>query len=99
MAPSQAFAKSAWVLASIVVIVAALYLSKGVLVPLTLAVLLSFLLSPVCDWLERRRLGRSGCIALSRPTIGSGPLSVLEFRKSHPAISLLVMASKVPAAY
>jgi len=45
-------------LASIAVLVAALYLAKGVLVPLTLAVLLSFLLSPVCDWLERRRLGR-----------------------------------------
>ena len=45
-------------LASIAVVIAALYLAKGVLVPLTLAALLSFLLSPVCDWLERRRLGR-----------------------------------------
>jgi len=50
--------KSAWTLASIAVVVAALYLAKGVLVPLTLSVLLSFLLSPVCDWLERRKLGR-----------------------------------------
>ena len=52
--------QSTWMLtlASIAVVVAALYLAKGVLVPLTLAVLLSFLLSPVCDWLERRRLGR-----------------------------------------
>ena len=58
MAPSDQFTKSAWMLASIAVVVAALYLAKGVLVPLTLAVLLSFLLSPVCDWLERRRLGR-----------------------------------------
>ncbi len=58
MAPSSQFTKSAWMLASIAVVVAALYLAKGVLVPLTLAVLLSFLLSPVCDWLERRRLGR-----------------------------------------
>jgi len=45
-------------LASIAVIVAALYLAKGVMVPITLAVLLSFLLSPVCDWLERHWLGR-----------------------------------------
>ena len=58
MAPSDQFAKSAWMLASIAVVIAALYLAKGVLVPLTLAVLLSFLLSPVCDWLERHRLGR-----------------------------------------
>lgn len=45
-------------LVSVAVVVAALYLAKGVLVPLALAVLLSFLLSPVCDWLERRKLGR-----------------------------------------
>jgi predicted PurR-regulated permease PerM len=54
MAPSDQFVKSAWMLAAIAVVVAALYLAKGLLVPLTLAVLLSFLLSPVCDWLERR---------------------------------------------
>src|SRR5580704_1919474 len=45
-------------LASISVVTGALYLAKGVLVPLTLAVLLSFLLSPVCDRLERWRFGR-----------------------------------------
>src|SRR5579863_1944379 len=56
-APDQS-GKPVWTLASIAVVVAALYLAKGVLVPLTLAVLLSFLLSPVCDWLERCRLGR-----------------------------------------
>ncbi len=58
MPPSESFAKSAWMLASIAVVVAALYLAKGVLVPLTLAMLLSFLLSPVCDRIERRGLGR-----------------------------------------
>jgi predicted PurR-regulated permease PerM len=53
-------AKPSWMLnlASIAVVVAALYLAKAVLVPLTVVVLLSFLLSPVCDWLERRRLPR-----------------------------------------
>ena len=56
-APDQP-GKSVWMLASIAVVIVALYLAKGVLVPLTLAVLLSFLLSPVCDWLERRKLGR-----------------------------------------
>jgi predicted PurR-regulated permease PerM/CheY-like chemotaxis protein len=45
-------------LASFVVLVAALYLAKGVLIPLTLAVLLTFLLSPVCDRLERWKLSR-----------------------------------------
>ena len=43
MAPDKV-AKSSWMLtlASIAVVVAALYLAKGLLVPLTLAVLLSF---------------------------------------------------------
>ncbi|MGA2035408.1 MAG: AI-2E family transporter [Thermoguttaceae bacterium] len=58
MASLDQFVKSVLMLGAIAVVVAALYLAKGVLVPLTLAVLLSFLLSPVCDWFERRRLGR-----------------------------------------
>jgi len=37
--PSDQFARSAWMLMAIGVVVAALYLAKGVLVPLTLAVL------------------------------------------------------------
>jgi predicted PurR-regulated permease PerM len=56
--PSAQFRQSARMLASIAVVVAALYLAKDILVPLTLAVLLSFLLSPVCDRLERGGLGR-----------------------------------------
>ena len=46
-------------LVSVSVVVDALYLAKGLLVPLTLAALLSFLLSPVCGWLERRTLSRT----------------------------------------
>src|SRR5208282_3023262 len=65
MAPVDQFVKAAWMLGATVVVVAAMYLAKGVLVPLTLAVLLSFLLSPVCDWLERRRLGRIPAVLLT----------------------------------
>src|SRR3989304_4462523 len=65
MAPSEQFTKSAWMAASIAVVVAALYLAKGVLAPLTLAVLLSFLLSPVCDWLERHWLGRIPAVVVT----------------------------------
>lgn len=54
-----------WGLASIAIVIGGLYLAKGVLVPLTLAVLLSFLLSPVCDWLERRRLARIPAVCVS----------------------------------
>ncbi|TVQ04582.1 MAG: AI-2E family transporter [Planctomycetaceae bacterium] len=49
-----------WILflASVVVIVAALYFAKSLLITFSLAVLVSFLLAPVCDWVERRRVGR-----------------------------------------
>ena len=60
MARPDEISKSSWMLtlASTAVVIAALYLAKSLLVPLTLAVMLSFLLKPVCDWLERCRLGR-----------------------------------------
>ena len=64
-APIDQFVKSAWMLGATAVVVAALYLAKGVLVPLTLAVLLSFLLSPVCDWLERCKMGRVPAVLLT----------------------------------
>jgi predicted PurR-regulated permease PerM len=58
MPPLDQFVKSAWMLGATAVVVAVLFLAKDLLIPLTLAVLLSFLLSPVCDWLERHKLGR-----------------------------------------
>jgi predicted PurR-regulated permease PerM len=65
MVPLDQFVKSVLMLGATAVVVAALYLAKGVLVPLALAVLLSFLLSPVCDWLERRGLGRIPAVMLT----------------------------------
>ena len=64
-APIDQFVKSAWMLGATAVVVAALYLAKGMLVPLTLAVLLSFLLSPLCDWLERCKMGRIPAVLLT----------------------------------
>ena len=52
-------------LASTAVVIAALYMAKSLLVPLTLAVLLSFLLMPVCDWLERRRFARIPAVLMT----------------------------------
>jgi predicted PurR-regulated permease PerM len=43
-----------------VVCVAALYFARAVLVPLALAIFLSFLLAPIVNWMERLHLGRSG---------------------------------------
>jgi len=67
MASSEPFAKLSWMLtlASIAVVTGALYLAKGILVPLTLSVLLSFLLSPVCDRLERWRFGRIPAVVVT----------------------------------
>jgi predicted PurR-regulated permease PerM len=65
MTPSDQFNKATWMLASIGLVVGALYLAKDLLVPLTLAVLLSFLLSPVCDWFERCRLPRIPAVLLT----------------------------------
>ena len=48
-----------------VVVVAALYLGRDVLVPITLAVLLSFLLAPLASLLRRVYLGRVGSVILS----------------------------------
>ncbi len=62
-------------LTAIGVVVAALYLAKGVLVPLTLAVLLSFLLSPVCEWLERHKLGRIPAVLVAA-TLGFAVLGI-----------------------
>src|SRR4051794_39847116 len=41
-----------------VLIAVTLYWGKVVFVPLALAILLSFALTPAAEWLERRRLGR-----------------------------------------
>ena len=94
MANSDKAAKSSWMLtlASIAVVVAALYLAKGLLVPLTLTVLLSFLLSPVCDWLERRGLGRIPAVLL---TASLGFL-VLGLAVWTAAVQMSSLAPKIP---
>lgn len=46
------------------VVIAALYFGKELLMPLALALLLSFLLTPPVTWLERMRLGRAASVAI-----------------------------------
>ena len=50
--------KAFYRLAVILMIVGVLYWAQAVFLPLALAVLFAFALSPVAWWLERRRLGR-----------------------------------------
>jgi predicted PurR-regulated permease PerM len=56
-----------YVLASlilVVLVVACLYWARVVLIPVALAVLLTFLLNPIVDRLQRRGLGRTPAVAL-----------------------------------
>jgi predicted PurR-regulated permease PerM len=92
MAPLDQFVKSAWMLGSIAVVVAALFLAKGVLVPLTLAVLLSFMLSPVCDWLERLRLRRIPSVLLTA-FLGFSLLGVVAWMA---VVQMTALAPKMP---
>ena len=87
-------AKPSWVvtLASIAVVIAAVYLAKRVLVPVTLAVLLSFLLSPVCDWLERLRLGRIPAVLVTA-FLG---FTVLGIATWSAAVQMARLAPKIP---
>jgi predicted PurR-regulated permease PerM len=47
------------VLASTCIIIAGIYFAREVLIPLALAMLISFLLTPAVSWLERTRLSRT----------------------------------------
>jgi predicted PurR-regulated permease PerM len=47
------------------VVIAGLYFGRDILVPLALAVLLSFLLAPLLRWLRRLRIGRGPSVALT----------------------------------
>ena len=94
MSSSDHFIKSSLMLtlASLAGVVAALYLARGVLIPLTLAVLLSFLLTPVCGWLERRKLGRVPAVlvtaALAFTLLGAGAWAI--------TVQMIDLAPKIP---
>lgn len=51
-------------LIGLALVLAFLFVAKPVLVPLALAILLTFLLTPVVSWLQRRRLGRVPAVVL-----------------------------------
>src|SRR5688572_1223349 len=87
-------AKTPWImtLASVAVVIAALYLAKGLLAPLALAALLSFLLSPVCDWLERWRLARIPAVMVTA-FVGFTLLGIVVWTA---AVQMTQLAPKIP---
>ena len=71
------------VLAAVCIVVAALYFARDVLVPLALAMLLSFLLGPLVTRLERRGVPRAGAVTIVAVVIFTllGALAWLVFDK------------------
>jgi predicted PurR-regulated permease PerM len=65
VAPDLPGVGSLLTLAVSVVVVGALYLAREVLIPITLAVLMSFLLAPLASFLRRLRLGRTVAVLLA----------------------------------
>ncbi len=94
MARPEEIVKSSWIstLASTAIVIAALYLAKSLLVPLTLAALLSFLLMPVCDWLERWRLGRIPAVLVTA-ILGFTMLGILTWTA---IVQMTNLAPKIP---
>ncbi len=94
MTNTNHFAKSSWMLTlvSLAVVVAVLHFAKSLLVPLMLAALLSFLLVPICDWLERRRVGRIpavlATVILAFSLLGGGAWTA--------ALQMIDLAPKIP---
>src|SRR5687768_12683285 len=64
-APIPAKSSRFVVLASICIVVAALYFAQDVLIPLALAILFCFLLGPLVSRLERWRIPRAPAVMLS----------------------------------
>lgn len=52
-------------LAAFTVAIGAAYFARDILVPIALAVFLSFILAPICDWFERRRVPRVLSVVLA----------------------------------
>jgi predicted PurR-regulated permease PerM len=84
--------RSALSMAALVLVTAVLYLGQDVLIPLALAILLSFLLAPAVRQLERGRLGRAPS-ALIVVLLGFSLIGAIGWVAAQQAVSL---AAKLP---
>jgi predicted PurR-regulated permease PerM len=80
-----------------VVVIAAIYLAKAVIVPFSLALLFTFVLGPAVTWLERIRFPRIMavlCVILAAGvilgTIGGTVFTLIEVTEDLPAYALNV---------
>jgi predicted PurR-regulated permease PerM len=60
-------------LATVVAIVAVLYLARALLIPIAFAIVLAFVLAPPVSWLERLGIGRVAAVAT---TVGTSALAI-----------------------
>ena len=90
--PSQGTRGGGYSLLVLVVVTAILYLARDLLIPLALAILLSFLLAPAVSRLERWRLGRVPATALVVVLVFS-LIGAIGWIAAHEAVSL---AAKLP---
>jgi predicted PurR-regulated permease PerM len=79
-------------LATTILIVAVLYLARDVLIPLALAMLLTFLLAPLVNRLERYRVNRIVAV-LGVVTIAFGLLAIVGYVAS---VQVLDLANRLP---
>jgi predicted PurR-regulated permease PerM len=94
MASLAPTSKTPWIinLASVIVVISGLYLARALLMPIALAVLLSFALSPVCRWLESFRIGRIPAV-LTTAIMGFTLFGVLV---GLGVVELASISSKIP---
>jgi predicted PurR-regulated permease PerM len=82
----------AFPVAVLLVVAAILYVARDVLIPLALAILLSFLLAPAANLLERWKLGRAAATAIV-VTLGFSIIGAVGWVAANEAVSL---AAKLP---
>jgi predicted PurR-regulated permease PerM len=85
--PTQRSTSPLFVLIAMIAVVAALYLAKEILLPLALAILLSFLLTPVANRLERWGVPRVPAVILV-VALSFTPLAVLGWIVTHQIVGL-----------
>ena len=90
--PSQGMRGGAYSLLLLAAVTAILYLARDLLIPLALAILLSFLLAPAVSRLERWRLGRVPATALVL-ILAFSLVGAIGWIAAHEAVSL---AAKLP---
>src|ERR1700677_3898768 len=91
MTPSRPASKG-WPLIVLVVSVLTLYFARPVLIPIALAMTLTFILAPAVAWIEKLRLGRMPAVLVVMAVVVAGAF----FTSSVGFNQLLELAEELP---